>query len=288
MSVTDPTNEWYSTRQQSALTASPRRGVVLHHGATTSADAIIQMETSGSRQVSSNRVVKDNRCAKIVDESGVRAWSLSSAYWDSVLRSVECANESTAGWTISASSSETIARMVAFWSLQDGFYPHRNGARSTWTVYGHREIYEEYGASYATACPGGMDLNAITTRAQQILAGQTGKKKRMELFLDPTGTKPDGSNRYYVIGNGAPYVLPGNQASANAFVAALSIKTNATVKAADFPQFLINCTPPALTDAQLAKIGAGVKVDLSGVLAAIAGIPALVVAGIRNFWATGK
>lgn len=166
--VTDPTNEWYSTSQQSAVTAAPRRGVVLHHGATTSADQIIDMETSGSRQVSSNRVVKDQRCAKIVDD-GLRAWSLSDAFWDSVLRSIECANESTAGWTISPESHETLAQMTAFWAVQDGFWPHRDGPDTTWTVFGHREIYTIFGDSYATACPGGMDLDYVAHRAQQIL-----------------------------------------------------------------------------------------------------------------------
>lgn len=170
MTVSDPTNEWYTTRQQSAVTARPRRGVVLHHGATTSMDAIIQMETTGSRQVSSNRVVKDSRCARVVsDDPNIRAWSLSSAYWDSVLSSVECANESTDGWTISPASHETLARYTAYRAQTEGWWPHRSGDPTTWTVYGHREIYIYFGASYATACPGGMDLDWITTRAQQLL-----------------------------------------------------------------------------------------------------------------------
>jgi hypothetical protein len=171
MSVQDPTTEVRSTFQQSPVTARPRRGVVLHHGATTSADQIISMETTGSRQVSSNRVVKDGRCVKIADDPNYRAWSLSDAHWDSVLSSVECANESTNGWTISDASHETLARMVAFWAQRDRFTPHREGPRSGWTVFGHREIYEEFGDSYATACPGGMDLDRIAKRARALLAG---------------------------------------------------------------------------------------------------------------------
>lgn len=171
MTVTDPTNEHYTTFQQSPVVTRPRRGVVLHHAATTSMDQVIQMETSGSREVSSNRVIKDGRIAKIANDPDFRAWSLADAHWDSVLSSVECANESTTGWTISAASHESLARMVAFWAQRDGFRPHREGDPRGWTVFGHREIYTIFGASYATACPGGMNLNWIAVRAQQILAG---------------------------------------------------------------------------------------------------------------------
>jgi hypothetical protein len=198
MSVADPTTEVRSTFQQSPVTARPRRGVVLHHGATTSADQIISMETTGSRQVSSNRVVKDTRCVKVANDPNFRAWSLSSAYWDSVLNSVECANESTAGWTISDASHETLARMVAYWAQRDGFTPHRDGPPSGWTVFGHREIYTIFGASYATACPGGMDLGRITRRAREILASSgvtpskpkpKGRRVRMFTFIrHPNGT----------------------------------------------------------------------------------------------------
>lgn len=164
--------ETWNTSQYSARTRSPA-GVVLHHGATTSADAIISMEVSGSRQVSSHQVVKDKRNAGIVQEQ-FRAWSLSDAYWDSWAFTVECANESTNGWTISAASQETLAQLVADWAKRYGFYPHRDGDDRYWTVYGHREIYTIFGGSYATACPGGMDLDWITKRAQQILAGDSG------------------------------------------------------------------------------------------------------------------
>lgn len=171
MTVTDPVTEVHSTFQQSPVTTRPRRGVVLHHAATTSADQVIQMETTGSREVSSNRIVKDTRNAKIANDPDFRAWSLASAYYDSILSSVECANESTVGWTISQASHETLAHQVAWWAQRDGFRPHREGPPAGWTVFGHREIYTIFGASYATACPGGMNLDWIAIRAQQILAG---------------------------------------------------------------------------------------------------------------------
>lgn len=167
--------EVHNTSQYSARTQPPQ-GVVLHHGATTSADAIIDMEVSGSRQVSSHQVVKDKRIAGVVQEQ-FRAWSLSSAEWDSWAFTVECANESTNGWTISDESHESLAQLTADWAKRAGFWPHRDGNPETWTLLGHREVYTIHGASYATACPGGMNLDFVAKRAQQILVGETPKKK---------------------------------------------------------------------------------------------------------------
>lgn len=161
--------EVHNTSQYSSRTRSAA-GVVLHHGATPSAQQIIDMEVSGSRQVSSHQVVKDKRNAGIVQEQ-FRAWSLSDAYWDSWAFTVECANESTNGWTISDESHETLAQLVADWATRYGFWPHRDGAPETWTVIGHREVYSIHGGSYATACPGGMNLDYVTKRAQQIIQG---------------------------------------------------------------------------------------------------------------------
>lgn len=177
--------EVHNTSQYSARTRGVA-GVVLHHGATTSADAIIYMETSGSRQVSSHQVIKDTRNAGIVQEQ-FRAWSLSDAYWDSWAFTVECANESTDGWTISAASHETLAQTVANWAARYGFWPHRDGDPTTWTVYGHREIYTIWGGSYATACPGGMNLDWIAKRAQQILTPKKEVESDMPQILELVG-----------------------------------------------------------------------------------------------------
>lgn len=161
--------ETHNTSQYSARTQTITMAV-LHHGATTDAQWIIDVETSGSKQVSSHMVVKDFRRAGIVQEQ-FRAWSLSDALWDSKAMTVECANESTNGWTISAASHESLALLVADWARRYGFWPHREGDPKTWTVIGHREVYTIHGGSYATACPGGMDLNWIAKRAQEILNG---------------------------------------------------------------------------------------------------------------------
>jgi hypothetical protein len=159
--------ETHPTSQKSNRTR-PVAGVVLHHAATTNADWVIGVESTGDKQVSSHLVVKDTRRAALVPEE-FRAWSLSDAYWDSWALTVECANESTNGWTISDASHESLAQLVADWARRYKFYPHRNGPAETWTVLGHREVYQIHGGSYATACPGGMDLDRIVKRAQQLL-----------------------------------------------------------------------------------------------------------------------
>jgi len=149
----------------------PRKGACLHHGALTSLSYLRELVT-GAKQVSSTAIVKDDARELIVGDDAFRAWSLSSAYWDSALRSVETCNESTTGWTISDASHRSLGRLVAYWAERDGFWPHRDGDPKTWTVLGHREVYTIHGGSYGTACPGGMDLNLVTRYAQEHLLGR--------------------------------------------------------------------------------------------------------------------
>jgi hypothetical protein len=128
----------------------------------------LQSLSMGGKQVSATAIVKD-RISKRLMSDGFRAWSLSSAWGDSSFRSVETCNQSTDGWTVSDESHWELAYLVAFWALEDGFWPHRDGDPKTWTVLGHREMYTIWDVSYGTACPGGMDLNLVTRRAQGIL-----------------------------------------------------------------------------------------------------------------------
>lgn len=155
-----------------------RKGVVLHHAAMTSLDGLRTVEVQGTKEVSSTAICKDGHLELVVPDSGYRPWSLSSAWADSAFRSVETCNESTNGWTVSDASHWSLARAVAYWATTDGFRPHREGDPSTWTVIGHREVNEIYGVSYSTACPGALDLDLVTQRAQDILNG-TGAKAQI-------------------------------------------------------------------------------------------------------------
>ena len=156
------------TTDRSARTQSVK-GVVLHHAATTSLSNILALFQPGGRTVSAHLAVKDGQRVGAVPEQ-FRAWSLGSAYWDSWAMTVECANESTNGWTVSAASHESLAQLVADWARRYNFTPHRSGNPKTWTILGHREVYTIHGDSYATACPGGMNLDFIVKRAQQLLS----------------------------------------------------------------------------------------------------------------------
>lgn len=146
-----------------------RKGVCLHHAATESLSALRRL-AMGAKEVSATAIVKDG-AAELLMADGFRAWSLADAWGDSAFRSVECANESSNGWTISDASHWTLARLVAYWAERDGFWPHRDGDPKTWTVIGHREFNTIYGGSYPTACPGAMDLGLVTRRAQGLLNG---------------------------------------------------------------------------------------------------------------------
>lgn len=167
--VDAPFDAYLDTPNKSPRQDVPRKGVCLHHGALTSLD-YLEYLAMGGKQVSATAIVKD-RVSKRLMTDEFRAWSLSSAWGDSSFRSVETCNESTDGWTISDESHWELAHLVAYWALVDGFWPHRDGDLETWTVVGHREMYTIWGVSYATACPGGMDLDLVTARAQSILRG---------------------------------------------------------------------------------------------------------------------
>jgi hypothetical protein len=62
-----------------------------------------------------------------------------------------------------------LARVVAYWAQEDGFWPHREGPKEGWTVVGHREMLEIYDVSYSTACPQSMPVDLVVERAQAIL-----------------------------------------------------------------------------------------------------------------------
>jgi hypothetical protein len=169
------TLEQLTTRTFRSHQSSPRLGqkvvrAQLHHGATTSAINMRDMMVSGSRQVSANRICTvDGEFWDIV-EAGLRAWTSADAAYDRGSFTVETQNLSTNGWTISRASHEALAQLCAALSVKYGWGRlNRSGPFSTWNVVGHREIFMFLGRSYATACPGGMDLDWIVKRGNEIL-----------------------------------------------------------------------------------------------------------------------
>ena len=183
--------------------STPVTHVVLHHAATTSLSGLESLMQPGGRTVSAHYAVKDRTRVLKVPLTD-RAYSLASSLWDSRSVTVECANQSTTGWTISDASHESLAIIVADAALEFGFYPHRDGDPKSWSVLGHREVFTIHGASYPTACPGGMNLDAITKRAQELLAGAVPSQPPA-----PAPARPSPAANAWVKSNtverGAPY-----------------------------------------------------------------------------------
>lgn len=135
--------------------SSPRPGgidrFIIHHAATTSLSAILELFQPGGRTVSANYAMgSDGTLILAVDEDR-RAWTSSSAYWDGRAVTIEVAN-SYAGdpWPVSDASFDNLARLIADVSIRYGFPINDD------TVLTHQELYTRYGDSYPTACPGDL------------------------------------------------------------------------------------------------------------------------------------
>ena len=137
---------------------------VVHHAATSSLSQVLGMMSSGSRQVSSNNVVKDTEIVGVVPDE-YRSWSLSSPLWDGRSITVETCNSATgdaSGWPISEQSYQSLAKLIADCATRYGFPINRD------RIIGHREVYSRHGASYQTACPGGIDLDRLVRMAKEV------------------------------------------------------------------------------------------------------------------------
>lgn len=136
------------THQKSSRNGAKVGFFGVHHAASTSHRAVVDMMVSGSREVSAHYVVSEI-IESVVDED-YRAWSLSSPAWDARSVVVETINDSTDGWTVSDRTFDNLARLIADWST-------RYGIRITDdTVITHQEVHKRFGESYATACPGDL------------------------------------------------------------------------------------------------------------------------------------
>lgn len=180
----------YDTPQKSARVPANSVGyVVVHHTAGGTFAGVIDLEM-GARQVSSTVIIQDDLCASMMDE-GHRAWSLSSQYWDSVSLSSETVNSGGAadGWPISGASYTTLAKVIADWCTRYGIPATRE------RIIGHREVYTRYGASYATACPGGIDLDYLVGLVQALLSPAPTRRKNdmTQLYMNGSTLSSDGN-----------------------------------------------------------------------------------------------
>lgn len=124
--------------------------IIIHHGATTSLNAILSLFQPGGRTVSANYAIKDRQLICTVDEDR-RAWTSASADWDGRAITAEIANSIAGGaWPVSDETFDTVARWIADVAGRYGIDINDD------TIITHQELYLRYGASYATACPGDL------------------------------------------------------------------------------------------------------------------------------------
>lgn len=179
--------------QRSSRNGAKIDHIIIHHTATTNGEWVLDAMVSGSKQVSANYVPdKDGKLWGVVPEE-FRAWTSSSAAWDGRSITMECVNNSTDGWTISDASYEKIAQLLADISIRYNFPLTRDKQRST--VLGHKELYLYWGDSYATACPGGIDIDRIVRRANQIKATKPSQGAEVKVYRYTDGTAASKSQR---------------------------------------------------------------------------------------------
>lgn len=166
-----------NTSQKSSRQGAKIDTILLHHMAGTDAAGVVGLMESGKRQVSANYAIgRDGHAWGVVPEEE-RAWTSGAsgdggkgAAWDRRSITFEIADEKAGDpWPISSAAFEKVARMIADMSTRYGIPLNRDH------VIGHRELWTRYRASYPTACPGGLDLDAIVARAIQIKSGAAGE-----------------------------------------------------------------------------------------------------------------
>lgn len=158
----------YDTSQKSSRQGAKIDMIICHHAATTNAAQVLNAELTGSRQVSSNYIITNTGEIWGVVPEEDRAWTSGSASdggkgaaFDRRAITFECADESIGGsWPISAASQAAIVKLMVDVHQRYGVPLDRDH------IVGHRELYTRWGASYATACPGGMNVDDLVNRAR--------------------------------------------------------------------------------------------------------------------------
>lgn len=148
---------------------------IVHHATTTSLQGVKNIfAQTGGRGTSANYIVCDDQIISAVPDEW-RAWTgggkrdgalYDGSTLDRRAITVETVNSTGApGWYISPKSFESLARLIEDCSRRFGFPLDRNH------VIGHGEMLTRFRAGFATACPGGISVDALVKRAQAIRNG---------------------------------------------------------------------------------------------------------------------
>lgn len=142
--------------------------IILHHFASKGFAGVLDMWARAKRAASCNYAVSnEGELVSVVPEE-LRSWSVANAAWDSRSITFEIENERTgdaSGWPVSAAAHEKVAMAVADIARRYGIPIDREH------IIGHREVYTRHRAGYATACPGGLNLDGIVRRAAELAGG---------------------------------------------------------------------------------------------------------------------
>lgn len=168
---------------------------IVHGAATTSLKVLLGIfSANGGRGTSANyAIANDGTIIGAVDES-MRAWAsggkrdgaiVDGARFDHRAITVEIVNDRAAPfWTCSPEAFESTARLIEDCSRRYGFPLRRATAADPRGVTGHRDLLATFRASYATACPAGISVDALIARAQQIRSGGGAAEEGDDMFTD--------------------------------------------------------------------------------------------------------
>lgn len=168
MTQSSLTNQVRESQQRSSRQGAEIDTFLIHHQAGLNDDATIRAMVTASKQVSANYTISNEGRLTLVVPEEYRAWTSGSssdngrgAAWDRRAITVEIENKTAEpNWEFSHEALQTAAAL-----LQDlrRRYTIRN-------VLGHRNLYELFGASYPTYCPGPYTVADISRRAGGIIA----------------------------------------------------------------------------------------------------------------------
>jgi N-acetyl-anhydromuramyl-L-alanine amidase AmpD len=173
------TQRTINTPYKSSRNGTKVTTIVLHHMASTSLDGVLSMWINATRQGSANYAIgNEGQIIGAVDED-LRSWSLANAAFDSKSITFEIENEALGGsWPVSSAAHEATAKVVADICQRYGIAINRTN------ILGHREVYSRYGVGYSTACPGGLNMDWIVNRANQIASGTAAPTPTQETDFD--------------------------------------------------------------------------------------------------------
>lgn len=146
------TNAIFLSRQSSSRLGATIDTVLLHHQASTNAAQTRDAMVNETKEVSANYIITNEGEIWLIVDEDLRAWTSGSssdggkgAAWDRRSITIEIENETgSPDWRISTAALVAMARLLADLRRR---YPIRY-------VYGHRDLWALYSASYPTYCPG--------------------------------------------------------------------------------------------------------------------------------------